>query len=210
MNESDRPGFARLLNDALAFYGKDVSAFAMRVWWQACERFSMEQVTQAMTAHALDPDRGQFAPKPADLIRVLHGTSADRSLIAWGKVIDAAQRAGAYESVVFDDGAIHSAISDMGGWPAVCRSKADELQFVQKRFCELHRAYSGRPNAPYPASLPGLHELANGFNGRPVAPPLAVGDVSKARAVLENGATGSKTALTAINALPDIRRLESK
>ena len=55
------------------------------------------------------------------------------------------QRVGAYRSVAFDDGAIHAAIEDMGGWPAVCRGKADELPFLQKRFTDLHRAYSSRP-----------------------------------------------------------------
>ena len=207
MKPTDKPAFAQLLTDALAFYRQDVSTFALGVWWQACEGFELEQVAKALTAHALDPDRGQFAPKPADLVRVLRGTLADRSLIAWGKVLDAMQRVGAYRSVVFDDGAIHAAISDMGGWPAICRGEVDELQFTQKRFCDLHRAYSLRPDHPYPARLVGDSEAANRVAGQPVAAPMLVGDPQRAQSVERVGVEGSKTAITAADALPTSLRI---
>ena len=71
MNPADRGEFARLLTDALAFYGKDVSRFALDVWWQACQPFTLDQVSRALTRHAMDAERGQFAPKPADLVRQL-------------------------------------------------------------------------------------------------------------------------------------------
>ena len=208
MKPSDKPAFAQLLTDALAFYRQDVSTFALGVWWQASEAFELEQVAKALTAHALDPDRGQFAPKPADLVRVLRGTTADRSLVAWGKVLDAMQRVGAYRSVVFDDGAIHAAISDMGGWPAICRGNFDELQFTQKRFCDLHRAYSLRPDLAYPAQLVGEHDLQNRLAGHGVAPPALIGDAARAQAVAAGGSAGSKTAITAADAvLPALNRI---
>jgi hypothetical protein len=203
----DKPAFVRLLTDALAFYRQDVSTFAIGVWWAACEGFELEQVTKALTAHALDPERGQFAPKPADLVRILHGTLADRSLIAWGKVLDAIRRVGAYMSVVFDDGAIHAAVDDMGGWPKVCRSSMDELPFLQKRFCELHRVYSQRPDHPYPARLVGQCESMNRHAGQPVAPPMLVGDPRRAAQVQQLGVTGSKTLITAADAVPEIPRI---
>ena len=34
-------------------------------------------VGKALTAHATDPDHGQFAPKPADIVRKIQGTQAD-------------------------------------------------------------------------------------------------------------------------------------
>lgn len=195
MKPSERKAFAELLADALAFYRMDLSTFALGVWWQACEGFDLEQVAKALTAHALDPDRGQYPPKPADLIRVLRGTSADRSLIAWGKVLDAMQRVGAYRSVVFDDGAIHAAISDMGGWPAVCRTTTEELPFTQKRFCDLHRAYAARPDTPYPPQLLGEHAMTNRLNGHGETPPALVGDAATAQQVMRQGIAGGKTAI---------------
>jgi len=193
MNTTEKQAFASLLGDALGFYGQTVTPFAMSVWWQACERFEMGQVAKALTAHAMDAERGHFAPKPADIVRQLHGTQAGRSLIAWGKVLDAMQRVGAYSSVVFDDGAIHAAIEDMGGWSKVCRSTMDELPFVQKRFTEAHRAYSARPGISFPAKLLGEHEVANRMQGKRVAPPMLVGDPAKAKEVMALGLEGPKT-----------------
>ena len=196
MNAADKREFQALLTEALAFYRQNVSSFALTVWWQACEPFSLDQVSKAMTAHAMDPDRGKFAPMPADIVRHLRGTLSDRSLTAWGKVFDAIQRIGAYTSVVFDDPAIHCAISDMGGWPTVCRSKTEDLPFLQKRFCDLHRTYSAQPGRPYPARLIGVHEASNRLNGQPVDPPMLVGNPTAAALAEVNGTAGSKTAIT--------------
>lgn len=207
MNDVEREDFSALLAQALGFYGQTLSPFALGVWWQACQGVELADVRRALTAHAMDPDRGQFAPKPADIVRMLRGTSADRSLIAWGKVLDAMQRVGAYRTVVFDDGAIHAAIVDMGGWPAVCRGNADELPFTQKRFCDLHKAYSARPDAPYPAQLLGETESTNRMNGHPSPPPTLVGDPQRAQSVARLGCDGPKTTITAADALPAIKRI---
>lgn len=196
MTESDRADFVALLTQALGFYGQTVSGFAVDVWWQACQGVELAQLRRALSAHAMDPDRGQFAPKPADIVRQLRGTQADRSLIAWGKVLEAIRRVGAYRSVAFDDGAIHAAIVDLGGWPAVCRSTVDELPFLQRRFTDAHRAYSLRPDAKWPAWLAGDHETANAIAGHAVEPPALVGDADSARRVMLAGSVGGKVQIT--------------
>lgn len=198
MQPNDRAAFKARLTDVLSFYRQDLSKFALGVWWQACEAFELDQVAKALTAHAMDPERGQFAPKPADVVRQLQGTHTDRSLLAWGKVLDAIQRVGAYQSVVFDDPAIHCAIEDLGGWTKVCRSSFDELPHLQRRFCEMHRAYTRQPAPQYPARLVGESEANNRTSGKPVAPPALIGDPAKAAKVLRLGGPGSaKTQITA-------------
>jgi hypothetical protein len=169
-------------------YRQDVSSFALEVWWQSMQGFDIEQVRKAFTAHAMDPDRGQFAPKPADLIRVLQGTRGDRSLVAWGKLLDAMQRVGAYTTVCFDDGLIHLAVEDCGGWIKCCRGLTDELPFLQKRFCDAYKAYSSMPDVKYPPKLYGEHEITNARlpNYKDPAPTL-IGDAGKAINVLQNG-----------------------
>lgn len=206
MKEQDKREFVTLLGDVMAFYRQDVSPFAVSVWWQACAPFDIEQVRKALTAHAMDPDRGQFAPKPADLVRQLQGTKTDRALVAWGKVHEAMGRVGAYQSVVFDDPAIHAAIDDMGGWPNVCRLPTDDLSHTQRRFCELHRAYAGRGEFAHPPVLVGVHEAENRAAGRRVAQPLLIGNAEKAREVLALGASGPRQAVTPLSlAAPALR-----
>ncbi|HOW49035.1 MAG TPA: DUF6475 domain-containing protein [Rubrivivax sp.] len=207
MRREDFRRFGLALSACAELYGRTVSEGAMSLWWQALERFDIEAVENAFRQAVESPDSGQFMPKPADLIRRLEGTSSDRSLVAWGKVLDAMQRVGAYRSVVFDDGSIHAAISDMGGWPAVCRTLIDELPFTQKRFCDLHRAYSLRPDTAYPAQLLGEHALENRLKGHAADAPALVGSPDRAREVERLGSEGSKTPIALADALPSLRRI---
>jgi Domain of unknown function (DUF6475) len=196
MKAEDKPAFAELLVNALAFWKQDVSTFGLTVWWEACRAFDLEQVTKSLSAHAVCPDRGRFAPMPADIVRLLQGTAVDRSLLAWGKVSDAMGSVGAYDSVCFDDPAIHSAIVDMGGWPSLCRGSFDELSHTQRRFCELHRAYSARGGDEYSSYLVGVFESTNRLEGRLVKPPKLIGDPQKALRIMDGGLANGKTLVT--------------
>lgn len=196
MQQTDLPGFQALLTDALAFYRQDVSEFALSVWWGACKPFTLEQVSKAFTAHATDAERGRFAPMPADVVKHLQGTQTDRSLIAWGKVLEAIQHVGAYQSVGFDDPAIHAAVEDLGGWTTICRGTMAELPHLQRRFCEAHRAYAGRGSFAFPPYLIGESEAANRTGGKPVQPPVLVGNAAKAAEVMRLGKAGPRIAIT--------------
>jgi hypothetical protein len=207
MISSDKERFAGLLTDALGFYRRDLSKFALSIWWEACQSFDFEQVAKAITAHAMDPENGQFAPMPADIVRQLQGTHTDRSLIAWGKVFEAIQRVGAYQSVVFDDGAIHAAIEDMGGWTKLCRSNTDELPHVQRRFVETYKAYARRPDIAFPPKLIGAHEAENSLAGRRIAPPMLVGNADKARQVIRLGQETGRVAIAALDAFPAMKQI---
>ncbi len=198
MRDIERQEFTKLITEVLAFYRQDASKFAMSIWWQACQKFELDQVSKALSAHAMDPDRGQFPPKPADIVRQLGGTSTDRAALAWGKVLEAAQRIGAYTDVVFDDPAIHACIEDLGGWPKVCRTETKDLGYMQHRFCESHRAYTSRGRFDYPRRLIGDRSPDEMFvrKGLPLPRPMFVGDPDLARQVLDSGQIGEKTTIT--------------
>lgn len=197
MQPNDKAALVALVTDVLAYYRQPVSEFTLSVWWQACQPYSLEQIRKAMTAHATNPDGGQFAPKVADLVRILDGTHTDRAMLAWGKVHEAMSAVGAYQDVVFDDPAIHAVVEDLGGWPKVCRTETKELSFVQKRFCDGHKAYTGRGEFPYPRRLMGDrspdHEwLAKGLA---LPRPALIGDAEKAALVFKGGSVAGKTAI---------------
>lgn len=196
MNQQNKREFKDLITSVLAFYRQDVSAFALGVWWAACSPFDIEQVRQALNAHAIDAERGQFAPKPADIVRALQGTRTEQARLAWGKAFDAMQQVGAYQSVTFDDPVIHLVIEDLGGWQKVCRSTMDELGYLEHRFCEAYRAHAGRPLGEYPSRLLGEFECINRHEGRKVAPPMLVGNPQRAAEVLRLGGAGGRTQLT--------------
>lgn len=192
MTEKDFPRFSAAMAGAMAFYKQNLSEFALQVWWETCKSAEFEQVTRALSSHLQDPERGQFAPKPADMTRLLHGTTTDRSAIAWGKAIEAASRIGAYTDVVFDDPAIHAVIEDLGGWPKFCRTEEKNLSYVQHAFQNSHKAYTARGCDDYPAKLVGCQSPPEVFAMRGLEPPrpILVGDQTKASAVLLAGRGG--------------------
>lgn len=213
MTDEDKPELFSLIAKVQSFYGKDISPFALSVWWAACRQFDLDQVCGALNSHAIDPESGVYPPKPADVVRMLRGTATDRSRQAWGKVMDAMQRVGAYRSVVFDDAVIHAVIEDLGGWMKLCRSDMADLSYTEHRFCESYRAYVNRPSAleRYPSLLLGQFEIENSLNGRLCSPPVLLGDPVKARNVLTLGSSDGRqqiTVMSAFSELEEVRRLE--
>ena len=198
MRANDQPMFAKLVSDVMGYYRQQVSEFTLSVWWQAMQPFELEQVQKALTAHATDAERGQFAPKVADVVRILAGTVTDRAALAWGKVHEAMSGVGAYTDVCFDDPAINAALEDMGGWPKVCRTELKDLSYLQHRFCEAHKAYTGRGSFPYPRSLMGDRSPDSEYEKKGLRPPAPalVGQSDKARAVFQGGSTAGKTLIT--------------
>lgn len=161
MQPSDAKAFQALLTGALAFWKQDTTEFTLSVWWEACQPFALEQVRKALTAHAMHPERGSFAPRPSDFVRELQGTHTDRALMAWGRVSRAMSEVGSYASVDFGDPVIHAVVRELGGWALICRVPNDEQQFLQKRFCDFFRTYTARGVSEAPLALQGEHDSEN-------------------------------------------------
>ena len=210
MQPSDKPALWSMVTDALGYYRQNVSEFTLSVWWQACQPFDLEQVSKALTTHVTDPECGQFAPKVADIVRVLAGTKTDRAMLAWGRAHEAMSSVGAYTDVVFDDPAIHAVVEDLGGWPKVCRTEIKDLSYLQHRFCEAYRAYVGRGKFDYPKRLGGDRSPDSEYIkfGRPVPKPAVIGDVQRARLVYQGGGVAkgavSFLALSALSESPEL------
>src|SRR5260364_39151 len=76
MSENDFDVFAVLLDAAYALYGKALPAEAKAAYFESLKDWPMETVRVALNAHVRDAQRGQFAPKPADLITRWEGYTA--------------------------------------------------------------------------------------------------------------------------------------
>lgn len=200
MHSTDRQRFATLFGQVMSYYRQDVSDFTRDLFWNALEAQDFEVVQKAFERHAKDPEQGRFAPKVADLIKIIAGTSTDRAAIAWGKVHDAMSSVGAYTDVIFDDPAIHAAIEDLGGWPKLCRTEIVELGYAQKRFTDSHKAYTNRGEFDYPRRLGGDRSPDDEYQRRGLPPPkpAVIGDTERAKLVYQKGFAGK----TAINFVP--------
>lgn len=172
-------------------YGKQKPERDMlALWFGALQRFDIDDVRAAFSRHVGDPDRGQFPPRPADIVRQIDGSTTGAAPLAWGKVIQAVAQVGSWTTVVFDDAAIHAVIADLGGWPEICRTTNDELPFLQRRFESAYRSYRERGKFDYPPRLLGSHSINNSATGNPIGGALFIGDPQACQLVQERGVSG--------------------
>lgn len=198
MKQDEKQKFFVMLSDVMSYYKQDTSEFMLNVFWDACSGVDYDVVVKAINAHVKDPDKGQFAPKVADLVRLLVGTKSDRSAMAWSKAYRAMCEVGAYQDVVFDDPAIHAAINDCGGWIKLCRSDTDDLSYLQHRFSQSYQAYNGRDSFEFAKVLIGDRSPDSLYLKRGIKPPepVFVGDEEKARNVYALGGPTKERELT--------------
>lgn len=189
MHNDDQSVFCKGLAGVYDFYGKQVSVFAMDVWWQALKLFDSQAVKDAFNRHLVNPDTGQFLPKPADIVRMLRGTTQDSALIAWAKVDKAVRHVGPWSDVAFDDALIHRVLHDMGGWISLGTKAEKEWPFIAREFENRYRGYKMRSEIPaYPPILVGLANAHNEKEGFKIQAPMLIGTVEKALTVIKNGA----------------------
>lgn len=190
MQTSDRVDFLALVSDVLAFYKQPFNDFVGNVWWESLKTYDLPSLRRAFSRHAVNPDNGQFAPKPADIVRMMGGTSGDAAMSAWSKVERAVRSVGQYVSIVFDDPLIHRVVEDMGGWVkmASCPSE-DDFIFVGKEFQNRYRGFAMRSERPdYPAGLIGLAQATNREQGKVATVSYRLlGDAEKCHAVYQHG-----------------------
>ena len=110
--------------------------------WVGCEALTriardhrltdLRAVADALNRHAVNPDNGQFLPKPADIVRLINGNTVDRALVAWSTVERAIRSTGPYQSVVFDSPEIIG-LAVVAAVPPFIDARASEFGVTDKR-----------------------------------------------------------------------------
>lgn len=188
MNQSDFDNFCMVLTSVGELYGKPVGEFAISLWWGALKGYDLKAVQEALSRHVRNPDNGQFMPKPADVVKMMQGSTQDSALSAWAKVDRALRQIGPYQTVAFDDPLIHLVLHEMGGWIGLGNKNDDEWPFVAKEFENRYRGFKARGEVPaYPPKLIGISEAHNAKQGFETTPPMLIGDAVKAQQVMLGG-----------------------
>lgn len=207
MQATDHTAFFELVGNVYAFYRQDYSKFAGGVWLQAMQPFDLPAVADAMNRHCVNPDSGQFMPKPADIVKMLQGSTQDSALVAWSKVDLAVRSCGTYNSVVFDDPIIHRVIVEMGGWVLVGSKDDKEWPFVKNEFVNRYRGYRMRSEIPdYLPVLIGISEAQNSRSSQNIAPPVLIGNADAARHVMLGGQTNTRIGFTRATVDENLKR----
>jgi hypothetical protein len=194
MKNNEMEAFVEILTGALEVYSQKTSKLVIDVWWRALENYDLNVVVKAFGDHIVDTDVGQFAPKPANIIRNIDGSRETRAMLAWAKVYKAVRSVGGGSTVCFDDRFIHATIGDMGGWSKLCVIEEDEMTFKSREFEKRYNSYSKHGVNEYPRKLMGTHEtqnLAQGFMEF-ISAPVTIGDIEQCRKVYKHGSDSVK------------------
>ncbi len=103
MHPQDKATFVKLLMTIHSGYGKTLEEGALNWWWNLVRPYEIEELIEGFERHGRNLDKGQYLPKPADILRAIHGSYKDNALVAWTKVDEALHKVGTYASVVFDE-----------------------------------------------------------------------------------------------------------
>lgn len=185
-NIEERRRFAALMTALSDYYKSDISKASAGIYWEGLKQYDYPAIEKACWAHTQLPDEaGRWLPRNSDIIKMIEGSTVDQAAIAWTKVDTAVRTRGTWDDVVFDDALIHRVIADMGGWVLVGSKGDDEWPFVGKEFQQRYRGFRMRDQLPdYPPKLTGIANAANRAAGKPLLPPILLGDQEKAKAVI--------------------------
>ena len=188
MTNDDYKKFREGLVGVYGFYDKDINDFALVVWWNALKQFDLSAIVEAFNRHLINTESGKWLPKPADIIRMLRGSTQDSALVAWAKVDKAVRHKGAYVDVAFDDPLIHRVLHDMGGWIALGQKNEDEWPFVAREFENRYRGFRERSEIPeYPSVLTGIANAHNRSQGLKLQPLVMIGNEAACERVMNGG-----------------------
>jgi len=90
MKDQDFPLFVEAHRRVMMMYNvHHISHEDMSIWFSLLADYSIEEVTNAFSAHLKDPDRGRKAPLPADIFYQLQKQSTIPPEIAWSIALEA-------------------------------------------------------------------------------------------------------------------------
>lgn len=153
MKMLDEEKFAQQMNGLGELFEKKISPALIQIWWKIFESQEYQVIADAISRHVTNPDNGMFFPKPADIIRIISGSSLDAAYIAWTSVNKAVRTIGTYRSVIFEDKLIHVVLQAMGGWIFLGERTEQEWPFIEKEFLERYRGIRSRSAIPEHESI---------------------------------------------------------
>jgi hypothetical protein len=161
MNNQDRARFIKAINGAAMLFDKNLSDPVIDLYFRALEDLPVDAVEAALMRSI---QNNTFFPKPAELRQIILGSVSDQAEVAWQAAWEAYRKAGYYDTVLFQDGAIaRTILAVYGGWvqfSEASRTLSPEMiQARRKEFLSTYRRESERGKGPM--RLPGHIEIEN-------------------------------------------------
>lgn len=166
---TDTPSSFDLFSAKLAIvaelYNKELSAAQQVLYWDCVSDLPLDALLQALFFLA---GTGEFFPKPVDIRKAVLGDAEEATEAAWLSYKAEAHRIGAYETPVFEDGALGETIRAVfGGWPEACFIELSPEMWASKRkeFGRVHAVFMKRGSSTTPCRLAGVIEQDRQLRG---------------------------------------------
>lgn len=141
MTKADSAAFSKALAALAEIFGEALSESRIEGYFLALQDLSLDALTASMAQAA---KACKFFPKPAELIELVQGSKDDQAELAWRRLLNALSLVGTYQTVDFQDAALHQTIQQLGGW-AECwvieRMEPRDLSFKRQEFKQLYGVF---------------------------------------------------------------------
>lgn len=164
---AERTKFGQAMVVMAEVFGETLSELRLGAYFESLRRFDLAQVEGGIVTATARAGQ-KFMPKPGEIAEAIEGPGASRALLAWNRVERAMANVGSYESVDFQDSALHAVLDRLGGWVAVCdwrEFRPLDMSFKAKDFMTLYDLLSTRDHGPRIDYLPGRVQLQRGKDG---------------------------------------------
>lgn len=145
MKPEEKSVLAEHLTIVAQFYKQDFPKFICDIYCKALEKYTMEEIDEAIGLHMSDEKAGKYMPKPCEIIEKINSKNlpaASHAMLAWSSVRREISRVGTYEKPVFDDEITTDVVNDLGGWTAMCMILEKDYPRIARDFEDRHAKYS--------------------------------------------------------------------
>ena len=141
--QGDRQRFAATITVCAEHYDKTVTPINIKLFFDTLiGKYSIEEIEEAFRNHLMEPDRGRWFPRIADIVFQIEKRGLkpkEKANLAWDSITDALETC---KSVCpINDEVAVAVIKAMGGWQNFCTSTYRELIWIKKDFIEKYLTY---------------------------------------------------------------------
>ena len=133
----DENGFKEQVVMLGEVFDKKITGGLIKIYWETLRQYSDEQAANAISAHVRT---GTFFPRPADLIKLIDGTSEENAHEAWAEVL---RQLTDFANAKFDP-ATERAVQAMGGAEYLSHMSYHDLEFKKKDFLDYYESTTDR------------------------------------------------------------------
>lgn len=156
MKDTDIEEFTKSLTITAAIFKENTTPDILRMYFEILKKYELTDIKKALIQHV---ESSKYFPRPAEIIALIKPQESieDKANKAWNLLLKAIARHGYYDSVQFEDKAIHSCIRAMGGWMQVSDREPDT--WMHKDFVNFYQSYYHSVHAD---RVSGMIEKQNG------------------------------------------------